>query len=139
MYIIFLYHDTREEPKSKNKKNQPSTSKSSEKDKYSFDCERIYKSSKQMINEVLGLKRKTSDASLGTRPRKPFFSKNNNAPTRLSKCSNIDFNIEEMGKGNLCTFHQASHSKNTCPQRVHSMNMVVTQLLDDQNIGDVEE
>lgn len=47
--------------------------------------------------------------------------------------------MEDLGKDNFCTFHQASHSKKTCPQWLHNMTVVVTQLLEDLTTREGEE
>jgi len=44
-----------------------------------------------------------------------------------------------LGKDNFCTFHQAPHSEKTFPQWLQNMTTVITQLLEDQTLGKVED
>ena len=39
-------------------------------------------------------------------------------------------NITEIGGENFCTFHQQPHSEKKCPQWLHSMTLVMNNLLD---------
>jgi len=79
-----LEHESREDVKPSEKKNQSSSNKFIDKDKNSFDFEGLAKSLKQLNNEVSELKRRTSDASDGAKPAKSFFQKTNNLPLKVS-------------------------------------------------------
>ena len=74
-----------------------------------------------------------------TKAPKPFFRKSNPNTSRPPSNPNTVLNVEEIGKDNFCSFHQAAHSEKTCPQWIGSMTAVVNQLLDDQTPGDVGE
>jgi len=70
---------------------------------------------------------------------KALFPKSNNFPPKVSQNHSPTFNVEELGKDNFCTFHQASHSEKTYLQWLHNMTSVVTQLLEDQNTNNAED
>lgn len=92
------------------KNNQASSSIA--KEKYSFYMEILTKSLKLLTNEVSELKRQSCEES--TTRNKSFkpslFKKNNNSQlAKSSQSSNVVFNIEILGKDNLCTLHKEKH------------------------------
>ena len=104
-----------------------------------FDFESMAKTLKLLTNEVSDLKRKGIETSTSTKPPKPFFKKSNPNTSRPPSNSSAALNVEEIGKDNFCSFHQAAHSEKTCPQWIGSMTAVVNQLLDDQTPGNQTE
>ena len=89
-----LEHESWEDRKSSSKRKQASSSKIADKEKNPFDFEGLTKSLKQLTNEVSELKRRTNDASGGSKPTKPFFQKTNNSPPKVSQNPSPTFNIE---------------------------------------------
>ena len=69
----------------------------------------------------------------------PFFKKSNPNTSRPPSNSSAALNVEEIGKDNFCSFHQAAHSEKMCPQWIGSMTALVNQLLDDQTPGNQTE
>ena len=94
---------------------------------------------KKLTNKVSELNRKTRERLLGSKPAKIFFRKNKNPPVKSTQSSNVNFNIEELGMENYCTFHQEAHSEKTCPQWIHNMIVVVTKVFKYQTIVYDEE
>jgi len=76
---------------------------------------------------------------LGSKLAKIFFRKNKNPPAKSAQSSNVNFNIEELGMENYCTFHQEAHSEKICLQWIHNMTALVTKVLEYQTIGYDEE
>ena len=132
-------HEGQEEPKPTFKRNQPSTSKVGDKDKDTFDLQSLEKSLKLLTNEVSDLRRKGIDSVASSQNQRPFFRRNAPQNNRPQSNTNTGLNVEEIGKDDFCSFHQASHSERTCPQWINSMTVVVSQLLDDQTPGEVDE
>ena len=62
---------------------------------------------------------------------KPYYKRRDESgPSQPPTHNPSTMNLTEVGMENFCTFHQQPHSERNFPQWIHSMTLVMNQLLD---------
>ena len=62
---------------------------------------------------------------------KPYYKRRDESgPSQPPTHGPSAMNLTEVGMENFCTFHQQPHSERNFPQWIHSMTLVMNQLLD---------
>jgi hypothetical protein len=100
------------------KKNEGiSKTKSEKEDKELKDMESMQQMIKQIMNEIIDLKKNKSE---GNKPFNPFLNKKVDTGTSSLFPPTLGINLEDYDMNNLCRSHHANHSERTCPEFINS-------------------
>ena len=90
-------------------------------DKEPTDIASIQKVLKQIMNELIDLKKRKGE---GKKPFKPFMKNRTNCAPPIPPTSSI--NIEYYAMDNFCHTHHANDFERTCPKFINSFTAILT-------------